>query len=267
MTSPRHPEATMSFLEHLEELRRRILWSLGAVVLGALVGFYVTTNFEVIAFLTRPVRPLLESGRLAYLHPTEPFMVTLKVGVFVGVLIALPVVFWHFWRFVAPGLMEREKKVFVPALVGSVGLFVGGAAMAFFFALPLALRFFFSFGEGALEPVITIGDYFSFAMRITLMFGLVFETPLVVIVLTYVGVLSPRTVRKYRRHVIAGMTIVSAIVTPADVFSMVLMLVPLYLLFELSVLAASLIERRREKRARRETAVPRRELPLEPGDA
>ncbi len=257
----------MSFLEHLEEMRRRILWSLGAVVVGAMVGFWVTTNLDVIGFLTRPVRPLLESGRLAYLHPTEPFMVTLKVGVFVGLLIALPVIFYHFWRFVAPGLMEREKKVFIPALVASVGLFIGGAALAFFFVLPLALQFFFSFGEGALEPVITIGDYFSFAMRITLMFGLVFETPLFVIVLTYVGILSPRTVRKYRRHAIAAMTIVAAIVTPADVFSMILMLVPLYLLFEMSVLAASLIERRREKRAAREGPAPRPEPPLEPSDA
>lgn len=263
--SPRHPEATMSFLEHLEELRRRILWSLAAVAVGAMAGFWITTSFDVIGFLTRPVRPLLETGRLAYLHPTEPFMVTLKVGIFVGVVIAMPIVFYHFWRFVAPGLLEREKKVFVPALVSSVGLFLGGAALAFFVVLPFALRFFLSFGAGTLEPVITIGDYFSFAMRITLMFGLVFETPLVVLVLTYVGILSPRTVRKYRRHAIAAMTIVSAIVTPADVLSMLLMLVPLYLLFEASVAVAALIERRRERRG--EGRVLQEELPLEPGDA
>src|SRR5687767_10198752 len=194
----RHPDATMPFLDHLEELRIRILWSLGAIVLGACVGFWVTTQYDVLGFLTRPVAPLLDSGRLAYMKPTEPFMVTLKVGAFLGLLLALPVVFYHFWRFVAPGLHEREKKIFVPALVASVLLFLGGAAMAFTVALPLALQFFFSFGEGTLEPVITIGDYFSFAMQITLMFGLVFETPLVILVLTYVGVLSPRTLKKYR---------------------------------------------------------------------
>lgn len=258
----------MGFLDHLEELRRRILWSLGAVVVGAVVGFWVTTTFDVIAFLTGPIRPLLESGRLAYLRPTEPFIVSLKVGVFVGVVIALPVVFYHFWRFVAPGLLEREKKVFVPALVASVGLFLAGAALAFFVVLPFALKFFLGFSEGALEPVITIGDYFGFAMQITLMFGFVFETPLVIIVLTYVGVLSPKTLKKYRRHSIAGMTILAALITPADVFSMLLMLVPLYVLFEGSVAIASVIDRRREKKRARSGSGPlSEELPLEPGDA
>ncbi len=255
----------MSFLEHLEEFRRRILWSLAAVVAGAVVGFWVTTEFDVIAFLTGPVRPLLESGRLAYLKPTEPFMVTLKVGVFVGVVIALPVVFWNFWMFVAPGLLEREKKVFVPALVGSVGLFLAGAALAFFVVLPFALRFFLGFGTGSLEPVITIGDYFSFAMQITLMFGFVFETPLVILVLTYVGVLSPRTLRKYRRHAIAVMTIFAAVVTPADIISMLLMLVPLYVLYEASVAVAGIMVRRRESES--EDLELGEELPLEPGDA
>lgn len=243
-----HPEATMSFLEHLEELRRRVLWSLGALVGGAGVGFWLTTRFDVIGFLTRPVRPLLEDGRLTYLHPTEPFMVTIKVGIFVGAVIALPVVFYHFWRFVAPGLVEKEKRIFIPALLSSVGLFVGGAALAFFVVLPFGLRFFLGFATESLQPMITINEYFSFAMQITLMFGLVFETPLVILVLTWVGVLSPRTIRKYRRHAIAAMTIVSAVITPADIVSMLLMLVPLYLLFEISVALASVIERRRERR-------------------
>jgi len=241
------PEATMSFLEHLEELRRRVLWSLGALVVGALVGFWLTTAYDVIGFLTRPVRPLLESGRLTYLHPTEPFMVSIKVGIFVGVVIALPVVFYHFWRFVAPGLMEREKRIFIPALLSSVGLFVGGAALAFFFVLPFGLKFFLGFATESLQPMITINDYFSFAMQITLMFGLVFETPLVILVLSWIGILSPRTIKKYRRHAIAVMAILSAALTPADVVSMLLMLVPLYLLFEISVTLATLIERHRER--------------------
>lgn len=243
------PEGTMSFLDHLEELRLRILWSLGTLVALSVAGFWLTTQFGVLELLTRPVRPLLDAGRLAYLSPTEPFMVTLKVGIFVGVVLSLPVLFYHFWRFVAPGLLENERRIFFPALIGSVLLFVGGAALAFFIVLPLALRFFLGFSEEALIPVITINDYFSFAIRITLVFGAVFETPLVVIVLTYVGLLSPRTIRRYRRHAIAGMAILAALLTPADIFSMVLMLVPLYLLFELSLVFATLIERRQERRA------------------
>ena len=239
----------MSFLDHLEELRRRILWSLGAIVIGAIVGFVITTQFDVIGFLTRPVRPLLERGRLTYLHPTEPFMVSIKVGIFVGVVIALPIVFYHFWRFVAPGLLEKEKRIFIPALLSSVGLFVGGAALAFFFVLPFGLRFFLGFSTESLQPMITINDYFSFAMQVTLMFGFVFETPLVILVLAWLGILPVRVLRRYRRHAIAVMAIVSAALTPADVVSMLLMLVPLYLLFEISVILAGVIERRREQGA------------------
>lgn len=244
------PEATMTFLEHLEELRRRILWSLAALALGTMVGFYVTTRYEVLGFLTRPIRPLLEQGRLAYLHPTEPFMVTLKVSVFLGIVLAMPILFWHFWRFVAPGLLEREKRIFFPALAASVLLFVGGAMLAFFLVLPMGLKFFLGFAQEALQPVITIDRYFSFAVQVTLMFGFVFETPLVILVLTYVGVLSPRTLRRYRRHAIVAMAIISAVLTPADIFSMLFMLVPLYLLFEISVALASVIERRRERAMR-----------------
>lgn len=243
------PEATMSFLDHLEELRQRILWILATLVVTAIVGFLLTSQLPVLEFLTSPVRSLLEQERLAYLSPTEPFMVTLKVGVFVGVILALPVIFYHFWRFVAPGLLEREKRVFIPALVSSTLLFVGGAAMAFFVVLPFALRFFLGFAQGALAPVITISDYFTFAIRITIVFGLVFETPLIVIVLTYVGLLSPRTVKRYRRHSIAVMAILAALLTPADIVSMILMLVPLYVLFEASLVAATVIEKRREHRA------------------
>lgn len=251
MIRPPEPEATMTFLEHLEELRRRILWSLGALAAGAVVGFFLTARYGVIEFLTRPIRPLLEDGRLAYLHPTEPFMVTLKVGFFLGMILALPIIFWHFWRFVAPGLLEREKRIFVPALLSSVALFLSGAALAFFWVLPYGLRFFFSFAQGALQPVITINEYFSFAIQVTLMFGLAFETPLVILVLTYVGILSPRTLRRYRRHAVVAMAILSAVLTPtADIVSMLAMFVPLYLLFEASVMLAGMIERRRE-RARR----------------
>lgn len=238
----------MTFLEHLEELRRRILWSLGALAVGAMAGFFVTARYGVIRFLTGPIQPLLEEGRLAFLHPTEPFMVTIKVGFFIGGVLASPVVFWHFWRFVAPGLLEHEKRIFFPAVIASIGLFLAGAALAFFYVLPFGLRFFFSFAQEALRPVITINEYFSFAMQVTLMFGIAFETPLVILVLTYVGLLSPRTLRRYRRHAIVALAIVSAVLTPtADMISMLAMFVPLYLLFEISIVLASVIERRRER--------------------
>ena len=176
-------------------------------------------------------------------------MVSIKVGIFVGAVIALPIVFYHFWRFVTPGLVESEKRIFIPALLASMGLFIGGAALAFFLVLPFGLRFFLGFSTESLQPMITINDYFSFAIQVTLMFGLVFETPLVILVLAWLGILPVRILKKYRRHAIALMAVISAIMTPADVVSMLLMLVPLYLLFEISVILAGVIEKRRERRA------------------
>ena len=118
-------------------------------------------------------------------------MVSIKVGIFVGAVIALPIVFYHFWRFVTPGLVESEKRIFIPALLASIGLFIGGAALAFFLVLPFGLRFFLGFSTESLQPMITINDYFSFAIQVTLMFGLVFETPLVILVLAWLDPAGP----------------------------------------------------------------------------
>ncbi len=251
MTAPRTPlSGEMPFLDHLEELRVRLLWSLGAVTLAAAIGVWVTMEFGVMEFLVRPIQPYLPTGKLIFTSPTEAFLVTFKVGLFLGVLLALPVLFYHFWRFVAPGLLQHEQRIFLPAVLASIILFAGGVALAFLVVIPIGLRFFLTFQSAAFEPFISVGQYLGFTMRVALVFGAVFETPLVVILLSYIGVLSPRTLSRYRRHAIVAIAILSAVLTPSpDALSMILMFVPFYVLYESSVQIALKIERRREARA------------------
>jgi sec-independent protein translocase protein TatC len=245
---PRSPASEMPFLDHLEELRVRILWSMGAVAAGAAIGVWLTLQFGVMELLVRPIQPYLPNGKLIFTSPTEAFIVTFKVGLFLGILLALPVVFYHFWRFVAPGLVEKERRVFLPAVMGSLLLFGVGAILAFAVVIPVGLRFFLTFQQGAFQPFIAIGQYLSFVMNMTLVFGLVFETPLVVLILSYLGILDPRTLGRYRRHAVVGIAILSAFLTPSpDALSMMLMFIPFYGLYEASVQVALVIERRRER--------------------
>jgi sec-independent protein translocase protein TatC len=245
---PRSPTGEMPFLDHLEELRVRILWSLGAVAVGALVGVWLTLQFRVMELLVKPIQPYLPNGKLIFTSPTEAFLVTFKVGLFLGVLLALPVVCYQFWRFVAPGLLEKERRVFVPSVLASLALFGLGAVLAFTLVIPVGLRFFLTFQQGAFQPFISVGQYLSFVMNMTLVFGLVFETPLVVLVLSYLGLLDPATLGKYRRHAVVAIAILSAFLTPSpDALSMMLMFVPFYGLYEASVQAALAIERRRRR--------------------
>ncbi|MFN2432055.1 MAG: twin-arginine translocase subunit TatC [Gemmatimonadota bacterium] len=248
---PSHEE--MPFLDHLEELRIRLLWALGAIAVGALIGVAITMELGLMELLVRPIQPYLPTGRLIFTSPTEAFLVTFKVGLFLGILLALPVVFWQFWRFVAPGLLERERRVFIPAVAGSLVLFAGGVALAFWIVIPLGLRFFLTFQSEAYQPFISVGEYLSFTMHVALAFGLVFETPLVVILLSYLGILSPRTLTRYRRHAVVAIAVLSAVFTPSpDALSMLLMFFPFFLLYEASVQVSLGIERRRERERARE---------------
>ena len=246
-TAPRGAE--MPFLDHLEELRVRLLWSLGAIMVGALAGVVLTMQFGLMELLVRPIQPYLPGGRLVFTSPTEAFVATFKVGLFLGILLALPVVFYHFWRFVAPGLLENEQRIFVPAVLASLALFGGGVALAFLVVIPVGLRFFLTFQTQAFQPFISVGEYLSFTMRVALAFGIVFETPLVIVLLSYLGVLRASVLARFRRHAIVAIAILSAVLTPSpDALSMLLMFGPFYLLYEGSVQAALVMERRRARR-------------------
>lgn len=235
----------MPFLEHLEELRSRLIWMGLTVLVLSVAGFFIVAEFDVIGLLKRPIVPLVPDGQLLFTSPTEPMAVTLKLAFVVGVILAAPVIIYHVWAFLAPALFEHEKKVVIPAVAGGFLLFLLGVAMAYFMVLPLGLRFLLSFQTQALSPIITIGEYLRFATRLILAFGVIFELPLVTLLLAGLGLIDAGSLRRFRRHAIVAVSVVSAILTPADVGTMVMMMVPLIVLYEISILLVAVVDRRR----------------------
>jgi sec-independent protein translocase protein TatC len=235
----------MPFLEHLDELRSRLIWMGVTVLTLSVAGFFIVTELDVIGLLKRPIVPLVPEGMLLFTSPTEPMTVTLKLAFVVGMILSVPVIVYHTWAFLAPALFEHEKKAVVPAVIGGFLLFLLGVAMAYFLVLPLALQFLLNFQTQALAPIITIGEYLRFATRLILAFGIIFELPLVCLMLSALGLIDAGSLRKFRRHAIVAVSMLSALLTPADVGTMLMMMVPLIVLYEFSVLLVAIVDRRR----------------------
>lgn len=243
----------MPFLDHLEELRWRILYSLIALIVATIIGFMVVTEFDVLHWLIAPVEPYMPEGKkLVYLSPMEPFFLTLKLAVLLGLLLALPVIIYQIWSFVAPALHKEERRMIVPSFYLGLVLFAAGGALAYFAALPVTLKFGMSFQTESLEPNLTVGPYLALVVRMLLAFGLVFELPIVVLILSAFGIVDPAMLRSKRRHAIVVFAIVASVITPGDVVIMTLLLmIPLLLLYELSIVLSGMVERRRVRLERR----------------
>jgi sec-independent protein translocase protein TatC len=244
---PRSPGGEMPFLDHLEELRWRILWSLLALAIGSGIGLWLVMHFEVLNLLIIPIRPYLESGRLTYLSPSDPFFLTLRLGLTGGFILASPVVLYQVWAFVSPALLPREKKAIVPALYLGLVLFAIGVVLAYTIALPITLKFFMTnFQTEALEANIIAPHYLGLVVKMLISFGVIFELPVVVLVLSAMGLITSQFLRSKRRYAIAGMAVMAALLSPGDAITVtLLMMVPLVLLYELSIGLAKLVERRR----------------------
>jgi Tat protein translocase TatC len=244
------PAGEMPFLDHLEELRSRILRSVGALVAAFALGLWLVQRFSLVSLLKQPIAPYLTGGKLVVLSPTEPVMIVLKLGFVVGLVLASPVIIWQVWAFVAPALYEREKKVVVPALFGGLILFLAGAALAWVFVVPKALAVLFSFQTEAIAPFITYDAYFGFIIQLVLALGISFELPLVMLLLAWVGVATPERLHRFRRVAVVLACIAGALLSPgADLLSMVMLTIPLILLYEVGFLGAVLIDRRRRRAA------------------
>jgi sec-independent protein translocase protein TatC len=249
MPIPKSPTGEMPFLDHLEELRWRIIYSLVAVIVCVGVGFYLSVRYDVVGLLARPIIPLIPEHKLVYTHPSEGFTVILNAAMTFGLVLASPVVIYQIWAFLAPALHQHEKRIGIGVLFSGVFLFVAGAALAYFVVVPLALPWLFGFAGPSLVPLITAEDYFSFIFAMVLTFGLSFELPIVVLALAALGIVTPQLLSKYRRHAVVVIVIIGAFLTPGDmVWTTIALAVPLYLLYELSVLAAYMIYRRRQKK-------------------
>jgi sec-independent protein translocase protein TatC len=238
--------AEMPFLDHLEELRWRLLWSILAIIVFTIIGFLLVTRFDVLGILVAPITPFLAGTKLKYLNPTDPFFITLKLALTVGLVLASPIVIYQIWAFLSPALLPSEKRAIVPSLYFGLLLFCAGVAMAYFIVLPVTLQFTMGFQTDSLEQNIVISEYLSVVTRLMLAFGVVFELPVVILVLSVLGLVTPEFLAAKRRHAIAGITILSALITPGDVLTVTfLMMIPLVLLYELSITLSRLVVRRR----------------------
>jgi sec-independent protein translocase protein TatC len=236
----------MPFLDHLEELRWRLLWSIVAITLFAIIGFFLVTRFDVLGLLVAPISPFLGDSKLKYLSPIEPFFVTLKLALLVGVLLASPIIGYQLWAFLAPALRPEERRAIVPSFTFGLVLFMAGVAMAYYIALPVTLQFTMGFQTESLEQSIVIGEYLSVVIRLLLAFGIVFEMPVLILALTAAGLVTPEFLAAKRRHAMALITVVCAVITPGDVITItLLMMIPLILLYELSITLSRVLLRKR----------------------
>ena len=217
-------DGTMSITSHLEELRSRIIKSLFAVVAGSGVAYFFLD--EITKFLTAPV------GKLYYMQPGEAFFTYLKIDIVAGFLIALPVIFFHVWKFFLPALTKSERAILGLLVPASVILFFMGLAFAFFLILPIALKFFMGFSTEDLQTMFSFQNYFDFVITFLLPFGFVFELPLIVIVLAQLGFLTSAFLEKYRRIIFFLSFVIGALITPPDVISQISLAFPVILLYE-----------------------------------
>ena len=262
ITDDNPDDKKMPLMEHLIELRRRLIWSLVAFVVCFVACFFVAN--PIFDFLTRPLASIWEGqeGRhLIYTALQEKFFANVKVAMFGGLVVAFPVIASQVWGFIAPGLYKNEKMAFLPFLIATPIMFLMGASFVYFIFIPNAFRFLTSFEEvaqgGALaitaEP--KVSEYLDFVIQLILGFGFVFELPVLLTLLVSAEILETKMLAKQRRYAVLAGFVLSAILTPPDALSMMMMAVPLVGLYEISIVIGRIIEgRRRRRRAAEEAA-------------
>ena len=238
-------DTPMPLTAHLAELRSRLIWCMVALAVGFIVCYGLSD--KIVAALQSPVvlagQPI--KVPLQIIAPAEAFVTYIKVGLIAGLFLVLPLILYQLWKFVAPGLLEHEKKYTVPFLVGSAGLFYSGGVI-FYLVLPFIIHFLLSFAKGDIKAQLSVGYYVTFCVRLMIAFGLAFQLPMVVVFLTQLGLVSSRLLVRYFRHAIVLIFVVAAVLTPTtDPLSLLAMVLPLLLLYGLSILAAKGVELRR----------------------
>lgn len=225
----------MSFLEHLDELRRRIIRALIAIFVGFLIAFAFIER--VFRFIMEPLRDVLpDGGKLIYTEPTEAFILYLKVAALVGLIIALPALLWQAWAFIAPGLYANEKRLAIPFVVSGTVFFVSGALFSHYIVFPAAWAFFAAFSTDYMEFTPRIAPVFSLYVRMALGLGAVFQIPTVVMFLARVGLVTPRMLARNIKYALLGVFVVAAIITPgSDPLSQFLVAMPMMGLYILSI--------------------------------
>jgi sec-independent protein translocase protein TatC len=246
-------EGRMTLVEHLTELRNRLIKMVLAVLAGAAIAFVLYP--QIFDVLLRPYesvvtadRALDEQGRLLAVDPLEGFRVRLQVATYGGISLAMPVILWQLWRFVSPGLYSHEKRYAIPFVISASLLFVLGAGLAYY-TLPRALEFLVTIGGPDLVAAYRPAEYFRFITYMMLAFGIGFEFPILLIFLQMAGIIRPATLKRVRRFAVVGIVVIVAVITPSgDPISLLMLSGPMWLFYELSILAGRFIEKRKEAR-------------------
>jgi sec-independent protein translocase protein TatC len=244
---------TMGFLDHLEELRKRIIYSIVAVAVGFFACWWkVEAIYDV---MQRPIMDALKangmSEKLVYLNPTEPFNLYLKIAALAGLFLTSPFVLYQVWMFISPGLYRKEKKYVIPFMVSTISLFTLGGVFGYKFVYPYALTFLINFGK-QFQPMITVGEYTQLFLSVVLGMGLIFEMPILVFFLSLMGIMSAGFMLKNFRYAILVIFIIAAIVTPTtDILNMCIFAAPMIALYAISIGVAWLVHPK-QRAARRE---------------
>ncbi|MHB8075164.1 twin-arginine translocase subunit TatC [Desulfosporosinus fructosivorans] len=240
-------DSNLPLLEHVLALRKVLIISAYAIVIGSIIGWFFSDL--VFAYLARPVT-LLQDIKFITTTPMEPMLVKVKVSMFIGVCLALPVLMWQIWSFVLPALKQNERKYLYIIVPSSVLLFLGGAALCFYVVLPIGIKFLIYAGLGGVQstPFLTKTSYLGFILTFLLTFGLVFQLPIVLLILIRIGILSPQILAKKRRWAILTIVIMAVVISPTpDLVTQLLMAGPMYLLYEISIWLGYLVARNRDK--------------------
>ncbi|HZK48976.1 MAG TPA: twin-arginine translocase subunit TatC [Thermoleophilia bacterium] len=238
----------MTVIDHLTELRRRIVVSVVAVALGMVVAF--VEKDWVFGIIKRPLlRMKGVNTDLVTFSPTEPFMTVLKVSIYAGMLLALPIVLWQIWAFIMPALYERERKSVLPYVFFTTALFVGGVAFAYYAVLPVGLGFLVGYGGDIFLQQLRASEYIGFVSMFLLAFGVVFEMPAMMLLLTSAGIVDHHMLKRVRKYAVVGIAVAAMVLTPSqDPVSMLLMMGPLLALYEIGILLSRASGRKRTAR-------------------
>ncbi len=249
----------MTFFEHLTELRKRIINSLIAIVIGAFAGFYLSKY--VIDYITRPILKALREmhleEKLIYTNPTGYLNLMITLGLYIGIVLASPVVLYQIWLFVAPALYKHERKAIAGFLTSTVFLFLSGIAVAYFIMLPTVLKILIGFqGKGPIQPLISINEYFDLTLMVLLGVGIVFELPILVFFLSLFGIVTPAFLWKNFRYAILIIAVLAAIFAPPDAMTMLIFMAPMVLLYFIGIAVSAVVVKRKREREMARAGAP-----------
>ena len=243
LESEKNDGTDMSFLDHLEELRWRLMYSIGGVLIGTIAA-WIFIDFLVDGILLRPAR---DAGiKLQNLQPFGQLFLYFQIALIAGLLLSIPNVFYHIWKFIGPALRDHEKRYAFWVVAFSSGCFLAGVAFAYYGMLPLTLKFAAQFGSTAIENNFAVSEYFSIIISVMLAAGLIFELPMMSFFLSKIGLLKPQHMRKFRKHSIIAILLAAAILTPGtDPVAQLVLAVPLVILYEISIFVSKFSQKKR----------------------